>query len=77
MSSGVAAPEEMAGWGVVPLVAATAAAAVEARVQKRKGDEEVSAFRLELDQWRHTGSVTGAPPADSRSRRRRASRQDL
>ena len=48
-------------------MAAAAAVAAEARAQKRKRDEEESALRLGLDQWRHTGSVTGAPPADSES----------
>ena len=48
-------------------MAAAAAEAAEARARKRKRDEEESALRLGLDQWRHTGSVTGAPPADSES----------
>jgi len=53
----------LGGWGAFPLAAAAAVAA-EARARKRKRDEEESALRLGLDQWRHTGSVTKAPPAD-------------
>jgi len=56
----------LGGRGAFPLAAAAAVVA-EARARKRKRDEEESALRLVLDQWRHTGSVTGAPPADSES----------
>ena len=48
-------------------LAAAAAVAAEARARKRRRDKEESALRLGLDQWRHTGSVTGAPLADSES----------
>jgi len=49
-------------------LAGAAAEAVEARARKRKRDMEESALsRLGLDQWRHTGSVTGVPPANSES----------
>ena len=56
----------LGGQGAFPLAAAAAEAA-EARARKRKRDEEESDLRMGLDQWRHTGSVTGAPPADSES----------
>jgi len=50
----------------VPL-AATVAAAAGVRVRKRRRAEEVSALREGMQQWRHTGSVAGAPPAESES----------
>jgi len=70
ISSGAATRDFLRlGWrGAFPLAAAVAEAeAAEARARKRKRDEEESAIRPGLDQWRHTGLVTGAPPADSES----------
>jgi len=67
ISSGAATSAflRLGGRGPFPLAAAAAETA-EARARNRKRYEEESALRLlGLDQWRHTGSVTGAPPADS------------
>jgi len=50
----------------VPL-AATVAAAAGVRARKRMRAEEVSAIREGMEQWRHTGSVAGAPPKNSES----------
>jgi len=52
------------GWGAVPL-AATVAAAAGVRARKPMRVEEVNALREGKEQWRHTGSVAGAPPANS------------
>jgi len=56
----------LGGWGAVPL-AATVAAAAGVRARKRMRAEEVNALRGGMEQWRHTGSVAGAPPANSES----------
>ena len=54
----------LGGWGAVPL-AATVAAAAGVRARKPMRVEEVNALREGKEQWRHTGSVAGAPPANS------------